>query len=368
MRFIKFTGYYVFYTSLIFCVNVLSVSAQENYSDNFTRLGLRIYSGFIIAHAHDVENTAGSLPLAIDLEYSKRHTGQDMWNLCRCYPTTGFVLSYKNYDNKILGHGFGLSYFIQYHFFQNTRINPVIRGTSGLEYNTNPHHQIHNPDNQSYSLPINAFLQLSAGLDIRLNDNLFLDLSVGFNHISNGGLSQPNRGINWPSGIVGVYYSPNYNPPTSGTESVDLFCSDNRWQKRLEINLSAISKTFDEKERFSIIGSEFIAGYRLNNLNTLLGGLEWNLDMSAVRRIEYNNLSKNPNRLSILAGHEFFMGSFRFSQKIGVYLYDELKLNDAFYHKWGMLYFHKSGLFTGVELKAHKHVAEFVCLKLGYDF
>ncbi len=356
--------------SIIFLLLSLVINAQvleSDFSNSFSRYGFRFYTGKIVAHAKDVENTSGSVPYALELEYSKRHTGLKTWNLCRCYPTTGFVFAYKNYDNKILGYGFHLSYFVQYHLLQNTRISPAIRGTGGIEYNSNPYHKINNPDNQSYSMHINFYLQIALNFDIRINELLFADVSLGFNHISNGGSKAPNRGINWPSIGAGIHYSPDFSPIKNRTEVLPESASDKKWIKRMEIYFSRISETFDEKERFMIYGSEFLIGRSPNNLNLILAGAEWNLDMSSKRRIEYYEYDDNPHRFSVLSGHEFIMGSFGFSQKIGVYLYDNLKLNSLWYHKWGINYKHKSNAIIGVEVKVHRHVAEFVSFKIGFQ-
>ncbi len=355
---------------LSFFISFLAIpqNADDKYNEAYNLIGLRTYSGNIIAHAADVENTAGSRPYVFEFEYSKRHIGASVWDLCRCYPTTGFLLAYKNYDNRVLGHGFHLAYFVQYHFLQTTRISPFIRGVGGFEYNTNPYHEIKNPCNQSYSMPLNFSLQYSAGLNFRINERIFTDFSLAFNHISNGGLRQPNRGINWPSFGLAVYYSPDFVQAKNRKSQSPQYDESEKWAQRLDFYFSAHSKTFAQKERFGIFGAEYSIARRLSNLHAINTAVEWNLDMSRYRRIEYNNLQKDPHRLGILAGHEFIMGRFRFSQKLGIYLFDELKLTNPLYHKWGIHYLHNSGFITGIEVKAHRNVAEFVCVRVGWGW
>lgn len=363
----KFFG--VIFFLLFFIYGNSQNPLSENFSDHYIRYGARYFSGFIIAHAKDVENTAGSRPYGIELEYSKRHLSEDVWNLCRCYPTTGFSLAFKNYDNEVLGYGFHAAYFVHYHFLQNVRINPVLRGTAGAELNTNPYHSIRNPDNRSYSYYLNFSLQLALMAEIRISDNLFLDLGMAFNHISNGGIKQPNRGINWPSFGMGMHYTPGFYPEINRSEKIPPISENEKWFNRINVYFSAHSKTFDEKERFLILGSDLLKGFRVNNLNSLLVGFEWNFDNSLKREIEFEEFGeKNANRVSVFTGHEFTMGDFRFSQILGIYVYDKLKPYDLIYHKWGIFYRHNSGILAGIELKAHKHVAEFVCLKLGFEF
>lgn len=349
------------------CISKLFAFEQESFADSYNKYGLRIYSGSIIAHAKDVENTAGSRPLVFEAEYYKRHLSESVWNLCRCYPGTGFNLAFKDYDNDVLGYGFHVAYFVEYHFFKNLRVSPAIRGSTGLEYNTNPYHKVNNPYNQSYSFYLNAFLQFSFLTSIRINDNLFLDFQLAFNHISNGGLRQPNRGINWPSLGGGIFYTAAYSPSINRSEQIPEIKECERSFHRVSLNFSAHSKTFEKKERFLIVASDYLFGYRINNLNTLLLGIDYSLDYSLKRHIEYYNLDYSPNRFGVVGGHEFTMGDFGFSQKLGAYIYNEPRLNDLVYHKWSLCYNLYNGFMLGVELKAHRHVAEFVTFNVGFE-
>jgi hypothetical protein len=335
----------------------------------YNRFGFRAYSGSIFVHSEDVENTSGSRPLAYEFEYARRHQSESVWNLCRCYPTTGFVGGYTNYDNEILGWGAHLGYFVQYHFFQRTRITPTIRGLGGLSYNNRPHDPIANPNNLSYSLPINFVLQLSGAIEARLSEKITIDFALSFNHISNGGIRQPNKGINWPSYGFGLYYTPNFSPFTDRSNQVPARLNNRSWFVRANAYSSGHTKTFnDQKSHFMVYGIEALSGYYLTNLHTLMGGMEWNFDLARQEQVAVESLNVTPQRISLNIGHEFILGDFRFSQKIGGYLLDPIKNTGRFYHKWGMSYLHKSGIIGGIELKAHRHVAEIVTGTLGWQF
>ncbi|MGM0649047.1 MAG: acyloxyacyl hydrolase [Bacteroidota bacterium] len=358
------------YIFIIFFFISVSVFSQDDgkYVNNYHHYGIKYYNGAIFAHADAVQNTAGSRPWAIELEYSKRHVSSKVWNTCRCYPSTGVLLAYKDYDNDILGHGVHMAYYLQYHALPDSRISPIIRGTAGLEYNTNPYHEIHNPENRSYSIHVNSSLQVALGAYMQISDYAFADVVFAFNHISNGGVNAPNKGVNWPSAGLGLYYTPDFGDIKNRKDSIPVQKSSKKWLGRVNINLSAKAKTFDKKERNMIYDVEVLAGHRLNNLDNILGGFEWNLNGINVRTIEYYNLSANPNILSILAGHEFVMGKFRFSQKLGFYVFNQMDYDAIWYHKWGLRYQLKSNILIGVEVKAHKHVADYSSFSIGYAF
>ena len=302
----------------VFIFLSLITHGQQTSDQFYNKYGLRLYTGNVFAHADDVRNTSDSRPLSIELEYSRRHISEDVWNLCRCYPTTGFVLGYQDYKNSILGRGGHFGYFVQYHFLQRSKLSPYLRGLGGISYNNNPHNENTNPENQSYSLPVNFSLQLTFGIESQLGENYFIDINASFNHISNGGINQPNRGINWPGIGIGIYYSPNFSTLKNRDHIVPLQMSTSRWYKRFETYFSAHSRTFAKKERFVVLGSEFLLGYYLSNLHAINIGLEWNYDFAKARLIDWEMKSKTAHRASVNFGHEFILGDFRFSQKIGI--------------------------------------------------
>ncbi|MFB6257829.1 MAG: hypothetical protein ABEH38_03970 [Flavobacteriales bacterium] len=42
-------------------------------------------------------------------------------------------------------------------------------------------------------------------------------------------------------------------------------------------------------------------------------------------------------------------------------------MDDPIYHRWGLTYFLNSDLFVGIDLKAHRHIADFIDLRFGFS-
>jgi hypothetical protein len=59
------------------------------------------------------------------------------------------------------------------------------------------------------------------------------------------------------------------------------------------------------------------------------------------------------------------MGRFIFSQQIGIYLLGQYN-NDLVYHRWGLQYYFLPRWSVGVNLKAHKQVADFTDVRVVY--
>lgn len=350
---------------LIFLLLILSTNSGK--SQKLTQLGLSTHYGFIFAHSKDVENTSGSRPLGLALEYSKLKFDSASFNLARCYPRTGFDLIYFNYDNKTLGHSATCSYFLEPTFALSKRLFLAPRGAFGLSFLSNPYHPTKNPNNNSYSLPVSVFLQLGLTFNCKLSKRFGLKLTSNYMHISNGGIKDPNKGINWPTASLGLNYQLNNaefkKQQYSHVKAIKKF-------QRFDLGIYTSSKIVakGDKERYFVPG--IFAGYfkQLNNLHSVGIVTDFHLDYSLA---EKQKRAGEPTRFyfaSLALGHEFLMGKFTFWQQVGYYYLppDERFIN--WYHRWGLNYNLTKNIAIGGSVKAHLHVAHFADLRLSYSF
>jgi hypothetical protein len=70
----------------------------------------------------------------------------------------------------------------------------------------------------------------------------------------------------------------------------------------------------------------------------------------------------------LLAGHEFLLGKFIFSQQLGVYVFNPTSRFNQIYHRWGIHYLSKNNWGVGARLLAHRHIADFVDLRIIYSW
>ena len=83
---------------------------------------------------------------------------------------------------------------------------PPNRTTAGLAYLTRVYNAGTNPRNTFFGSPINGLLALSVSVHYRFTNRLYLSATAAYNHISNGGTRQPNRGMNFPTAGLGITY------------------------------------------------------------------------------------------------------------------------------------------------------------------
>lgn len=355
----------VFIFLILYSFNTLAFKTDSTQRTVFS-LGIQTHYGSIFAHSRDVQNTDGANPVGISLISTWKFIDKKTWQNCRCAPRLGFYLSYYDYDVKLLDKGIIGSYFLEPNFKITKRLTFNFRGSFGLAYLTNPYHPTRNPTNQSYSLPLNAFIGLGVGLNYRISNHIAISAFSEYKHISNGGLQDPNKGINWPVASLGIEYIFNYRDnyiPYSTLEKT-------KNKTRIDFAFYIGNKTLKigEKGRYFVLGAYSLISKPISTINALTLGLDFYYDFATKELLERQNSKKDPFGLSILTGHEFLLGKFIFSQHIGWYIYQDTPFYPFFFHRWGVSYRFVPNLNLGFDLKAHYQVADYVNAKIIYHF
>ena len=337
---------------------------------NIRSIGLGVQHGFIFAHSPEVENTKGANPTGVELIFSWQRNDAQIWNLCNCYPRKGLLLSYYDYDNEILGKSFSAAYFLEPTYKLGKDVFFSFKGSAGLSYLTNPFDSIHNPTNRSYSTSISMYLIVGLGLWFRISDHWWLNLSANYQHESNGAIKQPNKGINWPTVGAAINYQLNPSPYFTGTRRKDKFWKN--YSMRWDAGLFGLPKKgFDENgesKRLPLIGLAFQGAKQVGRINMITLGAEVYRDESLNAQLKKDSINASPVKAGILAGHEFILGKFLFSQRLGFYVFDQTPYYNNLYHRWGVQYRVTRYLGIGFNLQAHMQVADFVDLRILYTF
>lgn len=347
---------------VFFVLRCILVFAQYESS-----IGASFHKGFIFAHSKDVENTAGSYPYGIQLEYNKQLLDEKTWEMCNCYPRTGYFLQYFNYDNNILGSSIHSGAYIEPYWGYGKAVGVSLKGMAGLGWLSNPYHHTKNPGNQSYSLPVSAYVALGLGLHVRLTNQFQLNAYANYNHISNGGIKDPNKGINWPTASLGlVYVLKPITIPQRSRKPFEPATAMRKWEAYTF--WSSRTAQLGEKKRWQIwgIGTQYTR--QVAKVSALTAGAEIWYDYSLQERLRRDVFNSSSSlRSGIMVGHVFLMGKFSLSQQMGFYLLNPSGYFPLLYQRYGLQYsFHKkwSG---GVNLLVHGHVANFIDFRLAYQ-
>ncbi|QFZ55641.1 acyloxyacyl hydrolase [Oceanihabitans sp. IOP_32] len=362
----------IFLTAFIYAVMVLSLDAQQNPTFKESRptfIGLNLDYGFILKHSESLKNLDSAHPSALTIDWSKLLLTQKAWDFCNCFPRVGVDLGYWNWDNpEVLGKGALAMGYIEPYFKTQKRSHLFFRMGLGGAYLTTPFDAVKNPKNDSYSTHLSFALMVGFGINYRLTNQWNIRLAAKYNHTSNGGIRAPNKGLNFPSLSLGM------NKSLSAIEYPNLSKIGKREPPENKTRLSLVhfsgwsNATVGEKDKFYVLG--FMGKYSrwIGGRSALTGGTEFIFDFSRREQIELNNTNASFIQAAALVGHEFWIGRVTFSQELGIYYFNDYRINDDVYQRYSLTYNFNTRIFTGFSLKAHRHVADFIDLRIGYRF
>jgi hypothetical protein len=363
---------------LVLCLECSSAQAQADASSigkglhkekSLFSVAAGYQRGFIFAHSEAVQNTRGSHPSGAELVLGWQRNDKAVWDQCNCYPRKGVLLAYYDYDNAILGSSINAAYFLEPAYRLNDKLLFSIKGAAGLSYLTHPFDSIKNPGNQSYSTNLSAYLLVGAGFWVRLNRQWWLNASANYQHVSNGGLREPNKGINWPTAGLALSYQKTSRPFYTSVRTKEKFWKDHalRWNATL-FGMARRSPHDGGGRQLPLVGVAVQASKQVGRINALNLGLEVYRDEKLRVQLKKDSIEASSVKAGLLAGHTFLLGRFLFSQHLGIYLFDQTPYHDLLYHRWGVQYALSRNTGTGFSLQAHRQVAEFVDLRFTYTF
>lgn len=337
---------------------VFLFSLPDTYGQGIQRLSLEGQYGFIIPHSPELKPLSDSNPYGISLQYQALKTSKANWDACACFHYLGIQLSYHNFANRsVLGSAASLAGTFEPILWQNQRLRVSLLTGIGVSYLSEFYDAIANPDNVFFSTPISFLGFVSPKLEYRFSDTWSAQLSFAYNHISNGGQRQPNKGMNFPMLGLGIntYLA---NPELPRHEKAPI---SKNWVGYLDAGFTT-SEMAVSPARKSVFGLSAGTYRAVSRINALGGGIELVAD--------YALGNQSPALMpSLFAANHFLFGKFDFSQRLALYLHKPDNYQDgAFYQRYLLMYRAFRNVSLGVSMKAHGHVAEHMDLRIGYRF
>ncbi|MEM9858875.1 MAG: acyloxyacyl hydrolase [Bacteroidota bacterium] len=355
---------------LLFLSLSVSLFAQEEDHINPTLLGLRANYGFIIPHSSELRDISESSPWGIQLDWSKLMTSRKSWDNCNCYAQTGLSFYYFNYSNpEQLGNSYNLVYFAEPYLNFKRRLFYSFRAGGGISVLDQVYDETENPENTFYSSTLSFIILLNFNINYRITDKYTLSVTGSYNHISNGGMKQPNRGINFPTVGLGLTYSPR-TFTLEGFETATNKKGDWQGYARLFGTLPNVSATEEFPDsRKLLLGISGGALWYFSNFNAFNIGIEAVRDESYKERAERANDDFDFHSVGLVLGNNFIFGKFTLNQQMGYYLYRPFPTdNPDFFQRYELLYQIGKRYQVGTSLKAHGHVAENLDIRFGILF
>ncbi len=350
-----------------FLILVIFIITNNVYGQTYNFYGAKSHLGLIIPHSEDLRSISNTTPWGIQLEWSRLKATEKAWNNCNCYAQSGLSFNYYNYGNPDqLGNSYNLIYFTEPYLNFGNRLYYSFRAGIGVTYLNKVYDAESNPENTFYSSPISFLLQASLNVNYKLNQHYILSASANYNHISNGGMQQPNKGMNFPTASLGLSYTPELLTLEKREKSL---INKNKllYYIRLFGTLPEVEgNEIDENTRKLLLGLTGGALYHITQTNAINAGVELISNGAHKEAAERMNEDYDHHVVNLLLGHNFIFGRITFNQQLGFYIYRPFPATSKdIFQRYELLYQLGDRFQVGTSLKAHGHVADNFDLRLG---
>jgi hypothetical protein len=350
-------GWGVFF--LLWWLGGLSLVVAQGRRTSVRYIAATAYWGSIEIHSRKIEYLRGTNPYGVDVDWSWRFLSEKSYRLCQCYPSLGMTLNYRDFGHASLGHAFSSLFYVEPEVAQTLRVNLYLRAGMGISYLSHPFDARSNPSNLSYSTHFSFPLMIGLVGRFPLSEAWALNISGTFQHLSNGGTSQPNLGINYGALGVGVQKKLDAQPlpPPFPLTPFDPKTGMRGLHAGLMMGLK---EPDDDQSAHFVLGvfGEYLRQFgRINAWN--IGALA-ELDNSRETTLLFDR-----SRYSTTIGHRFLLGRFSFGQMAGFYIWSGHPTKAPWYQYYTIDFKALPEMSVGVGLKAHGKVAEFLGTRLS---
>lgn len=342
---------------------------KDSSAKNIFGVGVQYHYGFLLKHAKELDPLGDLYPQGLELTFAWQLTSNAAYEYCSCYPKVGLSFNYFDYRSpEVLGSSQYLNLYVEPVFFIPHRFNLSFKiALVGIGYLNRPYDPESNPTNLAYSTNFAFPLALALKFNYRLNPFWNVHVASNYNHLSNGGIRSPNKGLNYPSISIGVDRT---FSPVELSNNGKMRRPPPERKNRMELEMGNALKNAGpgDRSQFWVWNVNAQVARWIARSSALNAGILYENDGSRAVRIDRSEQPDSDHqRLSLQVGHEFWLGKVQFGQYIGVYVYDDLPGNDSWYHRWELDFQVFRWLYVGFGIKAHRHVADYIDLKIGYN-
>jgi hypothetical protein len=292
--------------------------------------------------------------------------GSKPWHHANGLPQWGVGVQYGNLGSKqYVGDLLAAFCYLRLRLFTLGSLQSKVRLGAGGGWVEKIYDPKHNHKNVLTGSHLNAFLNFLWLNEVRLSAHWYLSAGAGFSHLSNGGVTLPNLGVNIPTLQLGARYA-FHDPLLVPAGRPDSFSS--KLTYRVFASLAVKQYPWVGSSRYLIaLGSVELskrtsARHRFGGGTTLFYNPSLEIPESGLKseKLEGNNVQGG-----VYAAYERYFGKLSFPIQLGVYVYNKDRFS-ALYQQIGLHYQLSEKLTAGFSLKTHLGKAEYINAGIGY--
>jgi hypothetical protein len=340
-------------------------TAPKNLFQNVSVGGHYSYGSYLIsepkaAYLKDSYSSFGELYVQVQTDGSKG------WQVANGLPQWGIGLQYGNLgSHEHLGKLLAAFPFMNLRLFASGALKSKLRIGAGLGWVEKPYDAETNHKNVLIGSHLNAFLHLLWQNEVKLAPRIYASAGLGFSHLSNGGFTLPNLGVNTPTLQAGLRYALGEPSIQTGTPP-DSF--SRRLSYRAFASVAVKQYPWIGSKRYTIglvsaeVSKRTSARHRFSTGVTIFYNPSLEIGESGLLS---QKVSGNDYQAGLYGSYERHFGKLSLPIQFGVYLYNQDRFTATYQHI-GLRYQLTGKLLAGALLKTHLGKAEYINLGLGY--
>ncbi len=359
----KNRGYYLF----VFILAFPFLARAQNHFQHSGSFGFQTHYGSFLTQSPKAAYLRDSYTSYHELYYQHQTSGNKPWHVANKLPQWGVAAFWGNTGSQqYMGHMAGAFGFMNVPLLKANRFTSKLRGAMGLGWVQKPYDKATNHKNVLIGSPINGFVQFLWQNELKVASRIFINAGLSFTHLSNGGSTLPNLGLNIPALSLGIRYG-------AGEAFADpTFPYFEKEKMTFTLFASAGTKQapWVESSRYLVNTLSIEASKKIGYSSLVGGGALFYYDRSLqVHPAGIPSLKRKGNflQVGVFAAYEHQFGKVSVPLQLGAYVYNK-DLSPQLFQNLGLRYrFHPnwSGQFI---LKTHMGQADHIHFGLGYHF
>jgi hypothetical protein len=366
---------------ILFLFIASGVQAQKHFSHSLRSPNIslegRIYYGWTLDHHIEMTIFKRHYP-AFEFSVQKATHGRTRWEYMYNYPLIGVSYWYSGLgDAEALGSAHAVFPYINFPLLGKKGFNIFFRLGVGLGYLTKRYDRYKNYENLAIGSHFNGAVNLLFEARLPVGKKFVVSGGVSLVHFSNGGIKQPNYGLNMPGINFAMAYkvSPE-NPYLRKKLLPELYPFEFDGRRYLGLDLDI---AFGIKDMQSMLGrgNQYLVCSLWGNLlwpvsyKSRLGfGMDISYDGSDEKTLELQGQSVEHTiqlvKTGVAASYELAFSRMAIMLNLGWQLTGLDKRDGYVYEKLALRFSLTEDIYTALTLKANYGKADFITIGMGY--
>ncbi|NOU59486.1 acyloxyacyl hydrolase [Marinifilum caeruleilacunae] len=347
----------------------LNSYAQESEKKDVFHTTIRYHYGAVLPHHKSIHYLVNDQIAALELNFGILPSINRSWSKMYNQPEIGIGFYRGSLGNdKVLGNTNALFPYINFNLKDYRKGNLRLQTGFGVAHTKKHFHPSENYTNVAIGSKLNAFFKLLLSSSYQIGKQWSANVGIGFQHLSNGSINVPNKGLNMATANIGIQY--HFNEIERQVKSPATYSKlDNELTIIFSGGLKQTTEIDENKYFASSLSSNYAFG--INSKQRIGFGIDIFYDEGANRGDwNFSPATSFQDRLSqaLYVSHDLVIQKFSLITHIGVYALYKTDPEKPIYSRVGLRYNVSNKIVANLSLKAHLGKADFIEWGIGYRF